>query len=317
MKNSIIKLLFLVVLFFGTVNFFTPQAKAQLTETTISITPFLQELEVAKGDEIESSIDVTNLTDTKVNLRMRTQDFLPGKRGEPQFVPDTEFNDVTFSLSSWLTIADGSQVFLEPKQTKTIRFTVSPPANAEQGTHYGAILFSTAEGQSLDGVSITQSVGTIILVNYGEARSQGQNSLTTNKLIEWWNDKFEFSNLFVNTGNVHVKPKGEITIKNIFGKQVASLTVNRDAANVLPQSDRTFIVDWFPGNFSFGPYRAELLLTYGRERLEIRDKLTIWVFSGYILVLIIAILIFVGWYIVHGRHWHKRKILQRHEQSLK
>jgi hypothetical protein len=290
-----------------------PQAALAQTEfREITISPFLQELEVAKGGSVAATIDVTNNSEQGVVLNLSTRDFLPGDRGEPQFVPDDEYNDVTYSLASWIKLESGSRVELEPNETKTIPYTINPPTNAEQGSHYGAILFSMSDGATLSGVGITQSIGTIIIVSYGEARSEGYVEFSGEPSVVWWNEKIEFANQFVNTGRVHVKPKGEITIKNLFGQEVSTLTINRDASNVLPQSDRTFISDWYPSPYAFGPYFAESVITYGEERLEARNEIVVWVLPIYTLVLLGIILATLLWYLLHGRHWHRRRVIKKH-----
>lgn len=276
------------------------------------VSPFLEELEVAKGGSIESSITISNLTNEKVDLQISTQDFIPGDRGEALFVPDSEVNENTFSLASWVKFKNGSVVTLEPGKDAVVEYTLNPPANAEEGTHYGAILFSNTRGSSLAGVDIKQSVGTIILVSYGQARPSGEVEYSVNKKFQWWNGTFEFTNHFVNTGNVHVKPKGEVVVRNIFGQVVATPQLNRDANNVLPKSERTFLTSWLPENWRFGRYAAELNLVYGREKLEIKNSVIIWVLPIYILIPLIIIFGFIVWFMLHGRHLHRRRVVRKH-----
>ena len=45
---------------------------------------------------------------------------------------------------------------------------------------------------------------------------------------------------FENKGNVHVKPVGQIEIRDIFGNKVETLAVNEEKGNVLPLSIRRF-----------------------------------------------------------------------------
>jgi len=304
------KYLFLILIFVFSIPL---PVQSQETECmAIGISPFLKELEVAKGGTISSEILLQNNSDKPVTVFLSTRDFLPGDRGQPIYIPDDEYNDVTYSLAAWIKIEDGSSVMLEAGESRLIRYSVNPPENAEQGSHYGAVLFSLTEGTTLSGVGITQSVASIIIVRYGEARSEGQLLFSADPKTVWWNSKIEFTSLFVNTGRVHVKPKGEVEIKNIFGKVVATPVINRDAANVLPESDRTFISDWFPSRIAFGPYFAEANITYGRERLEAKSEMVIWILPGYILAVIGIILIAIIWFILHGRHWHRRKVIDRH-----
>lgn len=290
-----------------------PQVIVAQTEfREISISPFLEELKVDKGGTVSSGIEVTNTSGKNITVAISARDFLPGQRGEPEFIPDTEFNDVTFSLASWIKFPSGNQFELAPNETKKIPYTVNPPVNAEQGSHYGAVLFSLAGGATLSGVGINQSIGTIIIVSYGEARPEGQLEFSAEPTIIWWNDRVEFTNQFINSGRVHVKPKGEVYVTNILGKIVASPATNRDAANVLPQSDRTFISEWDPSSFAFGPYTVESVISFGDQKLELRQKETVWVLPVYFLIVIALVLVLIAWYFTHGRHWHRRKVIAKH-----
>lgn len=285
---------------------------AQTEFREITISPFLQEHQVPKGGSVSGAVEVTNNGDGEVKLQVSARDFLPGDEGEPQFVPDAEFNDVTFSLASWLSFPEGTEVTLQPNETRAVKYLLNPPVNAEQGSHYGAILFSLSGGSLASGVGINQSLGTILIVGYGEARPEGNFEFAAEPKFIWWNEPVEFTNLFINTGRVHVKPKGEVYVTDIFGRMVASPATNRDAANVLPQSDRTFLSGWDPSTFAFGPYKVESVITFGNQKLEVRAQQTIWVLPIYILVAIGLILILLTWFVFHGRHWHRRRVISKH-----
>lgn len=285
---------------------------AQTEFREITISPFLQEYDVAKGGTVSGEVDVTNNGNSEVRLQVSARDFLPGEEGEPQFVPDEEFNDVTFSLAAWLSFPEGTEITLKPKETRAVKYLLNPPVNAEQGSHYGAILFSLSGGSLASGVGINQSLGTILIVSYGEARPEGNLDFSAEPKYIWWNESVEFTNTFTNTGRVHVKPKGEVYITDIFGRMIASPPTNRDAANVLPQSDRTFISSWDPSTFAFGPYKVESVITFGNQKLEVRSQQTVWVLPIYILVVIGLILVLLIWFVFHGRHWHRRKVIEKH-----
>lgn len=283
----------------------------------LEITPFLLDLEVEKGGEISSQIDLTNRSLSPLIITVTPRDFLPGLEGQPEFVPDTQINDPTFSLAAWVSLQVPTQFTLSPNETFSVPFTLRPPANAEDGTHYGALLFSYVGSSAVGSASeIQQSVGTIILVRYGVGRENGTTTLTPSSKLMFNANKVTFENKFINTGNVHVKPKGEVYVTNIFGKVVSTPFINRDAANVLPKTDRTFVNTWYPSSFSFGRYTAESVLTYGRGRLEAKDKVVIWVLPFYFLIAIAIVIGTLLWFIFHGRHWHKRRVIDRHYKKL-
>lgn len=308
------KKLFLILIFLFS---FPTQTLAQNSPVQeFGISPFLEELEVAKGGTVQSKVTLSNPTSEDVLVTITTQDFLPGDRGEALFIPDTEVNETSFSLASWITLLQGSSVTIPANGTIDVGYVINPPSNAEEGTHYGAILFSNAKESGLPGVGIKQAIGTIVLVSYGQAQPQGSLEFDTSPNIVWWNSGINFTNIFTNTGNVHVKPKGEVVIRNIFGKAVSTPQVNRDANNVLPKSDRTFISTWHPESWRFGRYTTESVITYGREQLEVRAVQVIWVLPIYSLIIITTLILIVLWFIFHGRHWHRKRVVHKHLESL-
>jgi hypothetical protein len=283
----------------------------------LEITPFLMDLDVAKGGEIKSQIDLTNRSTSPLIITVTPRDFLPGLEGQPEFVPDVQINDPTFSLATWIDLGIESQFTIQPGELVTVPFTLRPPANAEDGTHYGALLFSYVGSSATGSASeIQQSIGSIILVRYGVGRELGDTTLTASRKLMFNADKVTFENKFINTGNVHVQPKGEVYVKNIWGKVIDTPFVNRDAANVLPKTERTFVNTWYPSSFAFGRYTAESVLIYGRGRLEAKDKQVIWVLPFYYLIAIAILIAIVLWFFLHGRHWHKRRVIDRHYEKI-
>lgn len=279
----------------------------------LEVGPFLLDLDVPKGGTIDSEVVLTNRSSAPLVIFVTPRDFLPGVEGQPQFVPDVVINDPTFSLAQWINVKTETQFTIPPEQSRKVPFSLNPPENAEQGTHYGALLFSYV-GQNATGNAseIQQSIGTIILVRYGEARENGTVELNPNRRFLWNADKVTFANTFQNTGNVHVQPKGEVYIKNMWGEIIETPFINRDAANILPKTERTFINTWYPSTFAFGRYTTETVLTYGRGRLEARDKVIIWVLPWYLLLALGIIILIILWFIFHGRHWHKRRVIRKH-----
>ncbi len=290
---------------------------AQTLETRgLGIAPFLVELEVDKGGNARSEITLTNTSSTPISIRVDTKDFLPGYEGQPRFVPDSEINDLTFSIASWITI-DQPRVVINPGQSIDVPFTIAPPADAEEGTHYGAVLFSFSSSDTEAGVTdVTQSVGTIVLLRYGQAREAGVVDLQIPQTVYFSNDRVNFTNVFSNSGNVHVKPKGEIYIRNTFGQIVATPFINKDASNVLPKTERTFTNSWVPSIFAFGRYTAESVVIFGNGRLESREKNVIWILPWYLLGPLIIILVLLIWFPLHGKHIYHRRVIRRHQQKL-
>ncbi len=303
----------LFILLMGLIMPVTAHAQLSQEASGLQITPFIIDAEVEKGGSYSSQIDITNTSKVPIAVKVEPKDFLPGKEGQPRFVPDSEENDPTFSLASWITLKNSPNLTLEPGKTVTVPFAINPAADAEEGTHYGAILFSYTSSKENTGMAeVNQSLGTIILVRYGQAREIGNIILKADKKVYFNTDVINFLTKFQNAGNVHVKPKGEIYIKDIFGRIVSTSFVNKDASNVLPKTDRTFASSWVPSNLAFGRYTLEPIIVYGNGRLEARGREVIWIFPWYLIVLLTVILFLIVWYIKRGRGWFKKRIINRH-----
>src|SRR5690606_29187936 len=144
-----------------------------------------------------------------------------------------------------------------------------------------------------------------------------------------------------NSGNVHVAPFGSVFIEK-NGEQVATLKVNPAKGNILPNSPRTFSVNWDNGfpvykpkqkngetildnqgksqhelswNFNqadkmrFGKYTAKLVMAYddGQRDVPIESEIEFWVIPWRIIVgvLIVALLITSGIYFVARSLWRR------------
>ena len=70
-----------------------------------------------------------------------------------------------------------------------------------------------------------------------------------------------FEIAYKNDGSVHVVPYGTISIRNIFGTEIAQVPV--DAYFALPDSVRYQEINWAGKKFAFGYYTAELELYRG------------------------------------------------------
>jgi hypothetical protein len=253
-------LLFLLSLAFGAVSFARAQA---VPNQGLTISPFLLERKMEKGDSSDEIIDITNTSSRPLPVLVTINDFLPvGEDGQQAFL-DPGQGDPHYSLSSWIHITSNPKPILGPNEKTSIHFTITAPQNADDGGHYGAILFTFQPGQ-VEGtaVAVEQKLGAIILVKLGKAVENGQITQFGAEHSFYNYPPVTFVTRFKNLGNVHVKPRGGITITNMFGSKVATVVMNENANNVLANSERQFKSTW-NDSFGFGHYTASLKLVYG------------------------------------------------------
>jgi hypothetical protein len=214
--------------------------------------------------------------------------------GTPQFYPATEERDGT-GLGKWLTISSLEPITLEPQARANISYSINVPRDAQPGGHYGGVLFSTQppdENQS--GVGVGAQVGALFLVRVsGEAKEAASIAEYGFANPRPWHNTLPIDLFlrFENSGNVHLRPTGNVFVKNMLGQQVASIRVNESFGGVLPHSIRRFTFGWKKAgidptapaiinewkNFGFGRYTATLVLNYGSTNKIISQDLVFYV----------------------------------------
>ncbi len=227
--------------------------------------PFL----VKPGDFISRELRVTNKSGQELEMYAYLRDFRAAdEKGSPELiVPGTESGNY---ISSWINITS-EPIKFAPGEEISVPFTISVPDNVGPGGYYGAIVFGTQAPKTKPGeaekgaaVGIAQQATSLILLRVeGETDERADiREFKTDKGVYSAPFKVDFTTKIENLGNVHIQPAGLIEIKNMFGKKVASLMVNEDRNNVLPNSNREYKNSW-EENFGFGKYEASLALSYG------------------------------------------------------
>jgi len=181
--------------------------------------------------------------------------------------------DATNSLKAWVTPAIPDLVVF-PKQKIKLDFTIDIPANADPGSHWGALLVRTAPVSSAGGAAVQVRVGTILLVNvYGEAKEKlALESFSAPRFLE--GPPVTLVARFQNAGTVHEKPAGTIEVRNMFGGVVATSTLPE--RNVIPRTIRRIEMRVGDGLW-LGHYTASLRATYGPGTDEIVARASFWV----------------------------------------
>jgi hypothetical protein len=287
------------------------QAQSSLEFSGLAITPFLIEANLEPGVASNQKIVLTNTSDKIIAYDISINDFVPDEAsGQVKFLTTGENATLKYSLSSWIRITAQPNFNLKPGESSEIKFQILPPKDAELGTHYGGILFSARQApNNLSGSTIVEKVGAIILAKIGHAKEQGTIAslyLDTNSQREK-NFILEFQNF----GNVHLKPKGEIYIHNIFGQQVGDLYVNRDAEIVLPETRREFEALWQPSWFAFGHYTATAVLYYGNPKIEVQQTIGFWILPIKQLLLLLILVGLVIFLVRHGIRRYNNWIIRK------
>lgn len=327
-RSRFLPLLLPVLLVVGFVA--RPHSAAALT-----IVPPSLEFSADPGNKIETKIKLFNEENDPISVFSSTANFAAkNEAGDPDF----NFETAPTDLASWIDVGVGPYT-LKPGDRLEIPVVITVPANAEPGGHYASVFFGTDPSIKPEGggqVSVRSLIGSLIILRVsGDVRETA--SIASFKTV---NGKASFSRLpitfalrIANQGNVHIRPKGSIEIKNIFGGETARLTINEVNGAVLPNSIRQFAVDWQKSgrdsqggnffeelaaewrNFAFGPYTATVALTYGQSSLTLQQTLRVTVIPWELLLTILLVLGIIIFFLVWGIKRYNASIIRRAEEQ--
>jgi hypothetical protein len=333
MKNKILSC-FLVYIFL----FCAHQAKA------ISISPPIIDVASDPGTIIERSITINNETDKERIYSVGVMNFeMTGEEGYQKFIPLEA--DKSFDLSGWIKYNE-DKIIVQPKNSKKFIFTINVPLDADPGGHYASIFFSTGTTRSEENkdsnVGIEAQINSLILLQVSGAvdeKAQIESFNLENKSTLLYHLPAKFIFRINNEGNTHIRPKGNIEIKNIFGKRTVLLDANPKNNRVLPENIRKIESQWGSNleylssdsinkfieeikydfkNFAFGKYAARLDIVYGNGNGNLLTReITFWVFPWRAILassLFIIIMIIIARTLIKK---YNKWIIKKHSQSLR
>jgi len=287
----------------------------------VTLIPPSLEISLTPGQPTETKIKLYNETSETLQLYSEPRSFTAkGETGQPEF----DFEAEPIGLGNWMEVEIGP-IILEPGERSEIPVIINTPIDADPGGHYASLFFGSTPPDPTGGgqVSIASKIGTLILGRVDgdvvEAGSIAEFDLSSDK-TSFNRLPIEFFVRYENTGNVHLRPAGEIVLKGMTGKQVATIEVNASKGATLPKTIRKYEAIWEKGqvkasgdgffasffdeytnernNFACGKYTATVTITGGTEIATDTGTLTFWVIPWHIITVwgvvgILAILLLI------------------------
>lgn len=257
-------IIFIIIISFITVIGATHTSAQTPPAGGLSVTPPTFELTGNPGTPITNTIRIENTNDYPVDIAVDRRNFTA--IGEEGAVGITE-EETSFSLASWITV-EPEETRIPAKSTRTFKFTIEVPLQAEPGGHFGSLIFRTIPREKVDGsgATLAQEIGSLILLKIsGDTIEEATIESFTPQQSFYEYGPVVLEARVKNTGNIHVKPSGTISITNMFGQKVASVTL--DSKNVLPGAVRKLESTW-DTKWRLGRYTATLVMIYGSDQVQ-------------------------------------------------
>jgi hypothetical protein len=293
----------------------------------LRISPVRTDITVSPGGSQTVAISIQNVTSQTVTLKGVTDDFVAStdETGTPRLI----LNDNQYAPSHSLKrfVSPIHNITLAPNQQEVVQVSVTVPKDAAGGGYYGAVRFLPATNDSSKSVSLSASVGSLILLkvpgNVKELVSVAsfqtrQNYSATNEgsagAFFTTNKHISLVTRFQNEGNIQEQPFGKVILKK-GGKTLESVEINNTTprGNILPDSIRKFNVPLSKVG-SFGKYSVEGAFGYGTNGQLLTAKSTFYVIPVAIIiiaVIIIALIVFAIFGLPRMIRSHDSRIIRR------
>lgn len=284
-----------------------PSVNAQVANNNstagLTVSPVIDEFKIEPGQTVTRTMRVVNPVSQVITLYPVVMNFTTDNQdGKPVFYTTAERSS-TYALSDWVSY-DKPFIRIAPGEDENYVIKVSAPTTAEPGGHYGAILFSTEEPKkdaNSNQVSVVGLIGTLLLATVPGATIEklAIDDFTAPTILI--HGPAKFSLLFSNTGNLHVKPIGEIKIRNWFGNASANLVVNEARGNVLPESKRRFDNSWQFNWKAVGKFTATAVIAYGNPEQQLTMTRTFIIIPLWLIIALSALVLLLVFWIMRRR----------------
>jgi hypothetical protein len=298
--NTVKKLLYVGVLLISTTYFFNRASLAEESKS-FSISPPNFEISANPGETIKNTIRVENLSNTLLNLKVTSENFVAyGDGGQVNLTDE----DSTYSINKWLSY-EATTFSIEAHKSYLFPFTLNIPKNAEPGSHYGAVVFANNDSIPTTGseARVIQEIGALVLIRIpGDLTDEAKLISFAAESNYIFNNNVKLNALVENTGGIHFKMTPYINIYNMFGTKVKSIEVT--SHNILPGSQRLFSEEFVFEDFGY--YKANIEMFYSNGEKVIRSETGFYNFNlAKSVPIFIAITASIGIYIVFRKRINK------------
>jgi len=236
----------------------------------IRVNPMCIDVSLAPGEARREMIELHNLSEEPLLMRLSIADFALNERGALQIL---EAGTSTSSLASWLTLSE-EELRVEAGETRSVTVSILRPTDSSTLARWGCLIVeggAPIAGMETEGigVSITMKYVVAILqrdptINQKDGRVTALNAQLVDS-AEGASRAVLVSATFTNASINILKADVRFDVRDMTGDTVAYMEI-RDRV-VLPEGKRTFTAEFPTNEWLPGQYVALVIIDYGGESL--------------------------------------------------
>jgi len=300
----------------------TTSLKAQ-SEAPLVVAPARQSLATDPGKTVGFAVRFYNTSNDPISGSFKAADFIvKDNQGTPTFLDGPTTLSDRYAAAKWVTL-NTERGTIAGSGMVIINGTIKVPQNANPGGKYFAVFFEpdttvpgATGGTQQEAASVTMRLAGLIYlrVNGPIAESAQVIRFSAPGFSEY--GPVAITTEIKNGGDYHITPVGQITVKNMFGKEIAFSALQE--ANVFPDASRVSTTQvgkkWMVGRFT-----AALDAKYGDSDSPLNATLAFWVFPWKLAILVILGIIIIALIliIISNKFTKKEKKLEQELQAEK
>jgi len=265
----------------------------------------------ANQPQVSYSVQLTNFNSVDKTFALSVVDFGSlDESGGVAFlgVPTSELEH-KYGLAAWMSLPQ-TTITVPASKTVTVPVVIENRSSLAPGGHYGAILATalTAGADGSDSVGVKQVLSSLVLVTKQGGLIERLGLVSQTMSASWWHLPSTVEQRYHNTGNVHLTPRGVVSVVDPLGHEVERSAINEDSNIVLPSTYRRYATRlygdgqaWLPGRYTVvSSYRYDGTTQTNIFRVSFWyvGAVVVWLVVGFALLVTLGII----WW-MRGRNW--------------
>lgn len=294
--------------------FFLSAAKVQAqSKSGFTLEPVYQEV-VIEAEDPEKAVVTTQITLSNNTPQAATFEVFsvafPNAHYFGSF-QNTDLSNLTERQELLAVRFDADRFVVDPNDAHTVTVRIENRADLRPGGTYASILVRqvmTAEvAQGTQPVVPALASQLLIRKKGGEVRNLSLTGIVG--LPSWFTEQIPVSVglTFSNSGNVHLIPRGSVTVQDFFGRVVAQGIVNDGSLFVLPGLERTIPITIAPSQFVIPLVPLVFTVEGSAESVYYTYEQSFTVVPWWVLIFFTAIVLFFVLRFIYI-HREKKKI---------
>lgn len=200
---------------------------------SLGIFPPILEINADPPSNIESQISIQNLSDSPQSLDIIFRSFRqsPKNNGEIEYLRQDQVEGPDPLIFQKIKVFDQDNevksITLEPLEAKDLKLGIGIEEGAPIGDYYFSVIFLSKRDQTFtqSALDLPGGIGTNVILSVGKKGETKGNILDYSSPFFLSSGPVPFTLLLKNNSNHYIVPRGSITVKNMFGKDMARLDI--------------------------------------------------------------------------------------------